>query len=193
MKDTYIKWRKLPHYHPPGADYFITYRLAGSIPKHILSIMQEEFESQIVSDKMKKGIFNRFDELLHDNLNEPYWLKEDLLAKIVADSLFYLNGSRFNLDSFCIMPNHVHVLFSHLEEGGSISSIMHDHKGFTASRCNKALGRTGTFWEKESYDHVVRNQVEFQQIRAYILNNPVKAGFVKQWQDWKWTYCADEK
>jgi len=39
------------------------------------------------------------------------------------------------------------------------------------------LGRTGEpFWQKESYDHWVRNQAEFLRIKAYIENNPVKAG-----------------
>jgi len=67
-------------------------------------------------------------------------------------------------------------------------SIMQSLKGNTARKCNLALGRCGTFWEHESFDHVVRNQEEWGRIVDYVLNNPVKAGLVKNWQDWKWSY-----
>jgi REP-associated tyrosine transposase len=61
-------------------------------------------------------------------------------------------------------------------------------KGFTAWECNRALGRKGTFWQQESYDHVIRDSAEFQRIVRYVLNNPVKAGLVKDWREWKWNY-----
>jgi putative transposase len=36
----------------------------------------------------------------------------------------------------------------------------------------------------------VRNKKEWYNIINYILQNPVKAGLAKQWQDWKFTYVA---
>jgi hypothetical protein len=42
-----------------------------------------------------------------------------------------------------------------------------------ARDANRVLGRTGEpFWQKESYDHWVRNRNEFEKIRAYIEMNP---------------------
>ncbi len=61
-------------------------------------------------------------------------------------------------------------------------------KGRTGYACAKLLGRKGAFWQHESYDHVVRNENEFMRILEYIANNPVKAGLVKNWQDWAYTY-----
>jgi REP-associated tyrosine transposase len=66
--------------------------------------------------------------------------------------------------------------------------IMKSLKGYTAWECNRALGGKGTFWQPESYDHIVRDSEEFHRIVNYVLNNPVKAGLVKDWRDWKWNY-----
>jgi REP-associated tyrosine transposase len=69
-----------------------------------------------------------------------------------------------------------------------LSSIMDSLKGWTARRSNRALNRQGQFWQRESYDHVIRNHSEWKRIVNYVVNNPVKAGLVTDWQDWKWSY-----
>lgn len=38
-------------------------------------------------------------------------------------------------------------------------------------------------------NHYVRNEKEWGRIMTYVLNNPVKAGLVRDWQDWRWSYC----
>ena len=58
----------------------------------------------------------------------------------------------------------------------SLSSIMRSLNGRTAREANFALGRSGTFWEHENYDHVVRDEAELGRIITYVLGNPVKAG-----------------
>jgi putative transposase len=62
-------------------------------------------------------------------------------------------------------------------------------KGRSAREVNKVLSRSGPFWHHESYDHVVRNEKELGNIINYILMNPVKAGFVHNWNEWKFSYC----
>jgi len=69
-----------------------------------------------------------------------------------------------------------------------LASIMGSLKGWTARRCNRALNRQGQFWQHESYDHVIRNQAEWERVVNYVVKNPVKAGLVADWQDWKWSY-----
>jgi putative transposase len=61
-------------------------------------------------------------------------------------------------------------------------------KGFTAHEANRILGLSGQpFWQDESYDHLVRSDAEFERIRAYIENNPVKAGLVAAAESWQWS------
>ena len=69
---------------------------------------------------------------------------------------------------------------------------MQSLKGFTSREANRLLERSGTFWEHESYDHFVRDEDEWKRIIAYVLNNPVKAGFVKDWKEWEWSYCRPQ-
>ena len=61
-------------------------------------------------------------------------------------------------------------------------------KGWTARRCNEALVRQGQFWQHESFDHVIRHQVERARVVKYVVDNPVKARLVEHWQDWPWSY-----
>jgi REP element-mobilizing transposase RayT len=95
------------------------------------------------------------------------------------------------------MPNHVHLLFQLPKRDKSrstypVTNILRLIKGSTARSANKILGRSGSFWQHESYDHLVRNDDERERIIRYILKNPVKAGLTEKWEDWKWMYCKEK-
>jgi putative transposase len=76
-------------------------------------------------------------------------------------------------------------------EHPSLSRIMHSLKGGSARECNLILSRRGQFWEHENFDHVIREGKLHKAIR-YVLNNPVKAGLVRSWKDWRWNYCRSD-
>ena len=104
------------------------------------------------------------------------------------------------------MSNHVHVVFKPFLDEKSLSVkadaerlsyestepplavIMHSLKSYTANEANKILKRSGAFWETESYDHVVKDEQEYHRVVAYVLNNPVKAGLVREWREWPWSW-----
>lgn len=225
--------RNLPHLHPPGATLFVTFRLAGSIPKAVvrqykakkdwlkneidrvekLALTDDSSEVKALEQRVQefhREWFARFEEVLHQAACGPTWLKEDCVAEIVAEALNYRDGRVYRLDAYCIMSNHVHAVFApFLSEQDLIEmptaesatgrlqffsrhppldAIMKSLKGRTSHEANRALGRGGTFWEPESYDHVVRDEAEFERIVNYILNNPVKAGLVKDWPQWNWNF-----
>lgn len=209
--------RKLPHYQPAEATYFITFRLANSLPAEVVERLKEERKKElstveqdaILSYKTQKKYFGKYDEYLDRVSHGPKWLSNDKVSKIVSESLHYWDGKRYTLICYCIMPNHVHLviemLSNEVRESGNLSNktsgqfdklsyvlspIMHSIKRYTAREANAILNRTGAFWQHESYDHVVRNGEELERIIWYVLNNPVKAGLVEDWQQWKWTYIA---
>ena len=66
---------------------------------------------------------------------------------------------------------------------------MQSLKRYTARQANKILGREGAFWQDESYDRMIRDGEEYARIIDYVLENPVKAGLVSKWEEWRWTYC----
>ena len=138
----------------------------------------------------------KFERILDGHAVGPTWLRDDRIAAIVNESLHYRDGKVYRLDAFSIMANHVHAVVKPLliTEGGgttyhSLSSIMQSLKGYTAFKANRILCREGEFWAHESYDHWIRDFDEWQRIVAYVLNNPLKAGYVERWQDWRWNYC----
>lgn len=198
--------RKLPHYQPEGAIFFITTRLKNSLPKSIVEKLRLEkikANEELVKISEQKDYYQRWyeeqrryfgkwDAALDNSPLSDNWLSNPRIAKIVQDSLHYFNGQRYELDAYCIMPNHVHIVLQPLEKSEnvfySLTSIMHSIKRFTAKEANKLLGRTGSFWQPETYDHIVRDDSELLRIILYVINNPVKAGLVDNWVDWDWTY-----
>lgn len=89
------------------------------------------------------------------------------------------------LHAFVVMPNHAHLLVT---PKATVPKLMQGLKGRTARRANQILKRTGrAFWQEESYDHWVRDEREFGRIRAYIEENPVRAGWVAVAQDYRWS------
>jgi len=199
--------RNLPHIQPPGATFFVTFRLAGSLPQIVLARWNEERQwlahlerdnpSYHASVKLdfERRWFTKFESLLDGATSGPVWLREDRIAAIVAESLHYRHRKKYRLDAFSIMPNHVHSVVKPLPILGgeeqvyhSLASIMQSLKGYTAFKANRLLGREGEFWAHESYDHWIRDDVEWQRTVAYVLNNPLNAGYVDRWQDWKWSY-----
>ena len=200
--------RDLPHIHPQGATLFVTFRLAGSIPQPVLRqwkarrLWLEEERIRVSALRLKadspeleaqekrlaeysRAWFVRFEEILHREEESPVWLRDEQVARVVAEALHHRDERSYRLDAYCLMSNHVHVVFKPFFP---LSSIMKTLKGYTAFQANRLLGRSGAFWERESFDHVVRNAEEFERIVRYVLNNPVKAGLVAEWQQWKWTY-----
>lgn len=113
-------------------------------------------------------------------------LKNDNVAKIVHDAIFFYNNKKYNVISWCIMPNHVHVLIE-LIENVSLSNILHSWRSFSSNEINKILNRTGRLWMPEYFDRFIRDNEHFNNVVNYIHNNPVKAGLVDDPTKYKWS------
>lgn len=199
--------RKLPHIQPKGATLFVTFRLAGSLPQSVIERLRAERETEVQAATTNEArylaerrYFDRFDQQLHQS-GGPHYLKQPALAQLIADSLHHRDQTVYRLDAFTVMSNHVHVVFAPLQKDVNpdgtpqyhkLSKIMQSLKRHTANECNKLLGRQGTFWQAESYDHIVRDAAEWERIICYVLNNPVKAGLVTEWWEWPYTYCRSD-
>src|SRR5689334_21848752 len=136
--------------------------------------------------KLSSGeAFAWMDRYLDSTRKGPLYLKRPEIAKIVVESIHYCVGlGHYDLHAYVVMANHVHMLVTPRIDP---SSFMRSLKGFTAREINKTLGLSGALWQKESYDHWVRNEDEFDKIRRYIENNPVKAGLVSKPEDFPWS------
>ena len=158
--------RRLPHEYPPGKWLFVTWHLHGSVPH----------ARYPPPDKLTSGeAFVLLDRYLDTTRKGPMYLLNEKVAEAVMASLVRgVQLGHFDLHSYVLMANHVHVLlFPHIPPPKLLRAL----KGPSAREANLILSRTGEpFWQAESYDHWVRDERELARIAAYIENTPVKAG-----------------
>jgi REP element-mobilizing transposase RayT len=200
--------RHLPHVQQDIATYFITARLSNSLPRYVVNRIMSEHELNVKSlvghsgiglnDEMTKrqeAYFIKFNQLLDASSFGDQWLKRQDIAKIVADSLHYYDGGIYDLICFTIMPNHVHLVVDHnlSTTNTTLEKILQSIKKYTARKANSVLDRKGiSFWQSESYDHIIRTDQEFEHIVRYVIYNPVSANLCKEWKEWRWTYLKKE-
>src|SRR5262245_23956117 len=162
--------RRLPHIYPEAADLFVTWCLQGALPP--------SFPAR--PGKLSDGqAFLWMDRQLDTVRYGPMYLRQPAIAQLVVDSIRKgVQLGHYELYAYVVVANQVHLL---IRPQVNPSRLLKSLKGATAREANRRLGRTGEpFWQKESYDHWVRNQAEFSRIRAYIENNPVRAGLVNK-------------
>ena len=188
----------------------ITFRLYDSVPKEVveewketLSLLGQLTSSQREQQEQATGLreprrhsFSTYkteaDRLLAllDKYEDAGYgscvLKDDNVAQIVHDAIFFYNNKKYNVISWCIMPNHVHVLIE-LIENVLLSNILHSWRSFSSNEINKILNRTGRLWMPEYFDRFIRDNEHFNNVVDYIHNNPVKAGLVDDPTKYKWS------
>ena len=199
--------RNLPHWQPNGAEYFVTFRLAGSLPRTVIEKLKEQRDRFISKNKSSDSylkdkvafeahLFKTYDQLLDKAATGPVWLKNEHIAKIAIESIHFYDQKLYDLYAFVIMSNHVHMVFRHLKENHEIdfpvTDIMKSIKSYTGKESNKLLDRSGQFWQCESYDRVIRDDLELENVILYTLSNPVKANLITNWKDWPFSYCKPE-
>ena len=175
--------RRLPHIYPDSASLFVTSSLHGVLPP--------PFSAR--PGKLAGGqAFVWMDRQLDMAHSGPMYLRQPAIAQLVVESICKgVSLGHYELYAFVVMANHMHLL---IRPQIDPSRLLKSLEGATAREANKLLKRTGEpFWQKESYDHWVRNQAEFERITAYIENNPVKAGLVQLPQDYRWSSAGVEK
>jgi len=173
--------RRLPHVYPQDKLLFLTWHLYGSLP-HTLYPPPHKANAGVA--------FVWMDRYLDTARSGPLYLGQEPIARLVQASILY--GAHelryYDLRAYVIMANHVHLLVLPRE---APSRFLKTLKGYTAREANRLLGRTGQpFWQAESYDHWARDEKEEDRIKAYIENNPVKAGLVAHAADYPWSSAA---
>ncbi len=197
----------LPHVKREGASYFVTFRLADSLPQAVLVEIQAEHARQLTAfytqqEQAKKTCtvgpkFNALEQIERDHFRkvEDYldkgagasWLRHPDIAGLVANAMRLFNGERYLLKAWVVMPNHAHAVLWPTPNH-TLSKIMQSWKSFTGREANKLLGRTGQpFWQPEPFDHWIRNDAEHFRCCRYVVHNPVKARLCSAPENWQWS------
>ncbi|EMI46808.1 transposase [Rhodopirellula sp. SWK7] len=210
--------RSLPHWFKPGAAYFVTYRLSGTLPVSVVEelkatkdrLLKARWRRPFLEHRRHahKVLFSQYDKYL-DQASAIEWLRDPAVASMIRQNLFHHDGEKYHLHAYCIMPNHVHVVLAPspkfiedstrssyavgeaFDKGSPLSRIMHSLKSYTANEANKLLERSGRFWQPESYDHWIRDEEEMERVVSYICSNPIAANLASKPEDWPWCSCHD--
>ncbi|MGJ8633892.1 MAG: transposase [Luteolibacter sp.] len=87
-------------------------------------------------------------------------MKQSAIRDIVSSSLHHFDNDRYLIESYIIMPNHVHLLFR-LNPPNLLPNIMMSIKSHTAKLINKHLNRKGSFWQRDYHDRLIRSTKHF--------------------------------
>lgn len=198
----------LPHVVKAGASYFVTFRLADSLPRPLLAKLNAELTtlnpcsadfpicasspnhssplpSPISQPELDRERRKQI-ELCLDHGTGACWLKDERIAEAASAALTFFNGARYELREWVVMPNHIHAVVRPINNW-TLSSITQSWKLRIAREANQILGKTGKrFWQPESFDRVIRDDDEMRRVRRYIRRNPLKAGLCLKEEEWGW-------
>ncbi len=189
----------LPHWEREAGVYFITFRLADALPEQA---RHEILEHRATLAQARRGgrellpvesvtahrlTTAKIEAYLDAGVGECL-LRHPKVADLVTDTLYFGDGKRYRLEAWCVMPNHVHVLCQ-LSFEANLAKVVAGWKSVSARRINALLRRRGAVWQREYYDHLIRNSRELDRAKQYIRDNPIRAGL----KNWKWVYVRDAR
>ena len=193
----------VPHIESHLLIQHVCYHLADSLPREVVDGLWAELEEtppSLRNAEMEKRVM-----VYMDAGHGSCVLREPELAKVVQDTFLVFNGKRYTLHAWCVMPNHVHILFQPLE-GWTMSRIVASWKSFTGRRISAwrkvnspdglhldsarrdssggPKGEPNRVWHREYFDRYIRDAAHYANVVNYIHENPVNAGLVGRAEHW---------
>jgi REP element-mobilizing transposase RayT len=189
----------LPHIKVAGAAYFVTFRLADSLPRETILRLKAHREDLLRraaqnrpddEGRVRRELFAWYaaevDSVLDQHIG-ACCLREPQIAALVTTALGHFDGERYRLHAWCVMPNHVHAVVRPIDPH-ALDKILHSWKSYTAIQANRLLHCTGqSFWQHESYDHWIRDEADLLHCIRYTEENPVGAQLCRRAEDWSWS------
>jgi menaquinone-specific isochorismate synthase len=181
----------LPHWTRDGSIYAVTFRLADSLPAHVVEAWKAEraaIEIRVSQpdrplarperERLLRLQSEKIEALLDAGKGACH-LRRPEIAALMRRTLEHFDGERYELYEWCVMPNHVHAIVRPFA-GHTLDQIIHSWKSFSVREANRLLERTGEFWQAEYYDHLIRDEADYVHAVDYVRRNPEKAG-LKYW------------
>jgi REP element-mobilizing transposase RayT len=174
----------LPHWQQEGAVYFVTFRLADSVPKNLIEQWESErstwlrFHPLPWNAQIELEYHQRFSSAIERWLDASHGsclLRRADCARIIGDALQHFDSERYAQIAWVVMPNHVHLVLVQNAEW-SLEKVLHSWKSFTARQINQLVGRSGNLWQRDYFDRLLRDETHLANCVRYVRRNPKKAG-----------------
>ncbi len=186
-------WRgALPHWEVVDGRYFVTLHLANSLPSVVAEKLRQELAAQEGDPQVRSQAYFRQLDYWLDAHHGDVHLKHPAVAAWVVDTIKqYQRAGYWQVLAYAVLPNHLHLFF----RCGilTLSDVMKRFKRCTAREANRLLAARGErFWQREWFDHWSRSTQEDDKIIAYIRNNPMRAGLIRQAETWPWVWTLNQ-
>ncbi|MEX0716054.1 MAG: transposase [Planctomycetaceae bacterium] len=193
--------RTLPHWRQDGATYFVTFRLHDSLPQSKLRELREfkrewhrRRSASHSDDALARETMRRVERWLDKGMGSCMLRSADVSAR-VAEVLVEHDGADCELGCFVVMPNHVHAVLRPLTPAElPLEAVLKRIKGASACEVNALLSRSGTFWQHETFDRIVRDAEHLWRVIQYIGRNPelagLRSGEYRLWIRPSWQECG---
>jgi len=192
------RWRsRLPHWEVEGHWHFVTIRCQGSLPEPAQLKIGEIREALNRVDaqskeflQLQRRYFLTAEKYLDvDRGFAPF--RDGQACKLCLNAFTSMEEEGWNVGEAVIMPNHLHALIRKEQGIFSLKQILQRFKGRSAKWINQHLDRSGRFWQEDWFDRWMRHEGEVEKARAYIRNNPVKAGLAGHCENYPWRINGD--
>src|SRR6185295_963721 len=141
-----VYMRNLPHWRQDGATYFVTFRLADSLPQVKLDELRDLRRgwerqhplprSEAVLHEWARLASERIECWLDQGMGKCV-LQEPSVASLVSSAFHYHDDDRYELDCYVIMPNHAHVVLRPLRAEYPVEEIVGSWKKYSARQINR--------------------------------------------------------
>lgn len=181
--------RRLPHWRQDGATYFVTFRLADSLPEarmRELDDLRDAWKrrfppphSHEVLERLARTVAARIERWLDESYGSCL-LAQPALAEHLVKSLHHFDGERYELGAYVVLPNHAHALVRPTQPNlYPLESVVGGWKQHSSLKIAKAIGTAGGLWQEESHDRIIRDEEHLYRALQYIGHNPRKAGLTR--------------
>jgi putative transposase len=190
--------RNLPHWLVADRTYFVTMRVAGTLPRRVVAELAAEREALYAAKcvdedewlALHRRQFLHIETLLDTaQANAGLSLTTGALPQAIMDSFGWLaREAGWTVWAATVMPTHVHVVMRNRSgRSGELLDDLARLKRFTGRTANRVHARKGEFWARDDFDHWCRTPEKVEAAVRYVRGNPVKAGLVSRWDEWAWT------
>jgi len=187
-----VTYGDLPHWEQPGVTYFVTFRTADSLPREVYRRWLRERDDwltrrteiddgsawyeklQALSATQRHEFSRAFRHKLEQQLDRSFGscpFGSEQYSEVVVSALQHFDGQRYHLGDFVVMPNHVHLLVC-MFKNWRLSRQCYSWKHYIAGQVNARRGTSGTLFQSESFDHLVRDGDHLEKFCRYIAKNP---------------------
>jgi REP element-mobilizing transposase RayT len=192
-----VYYRHLPHWRQEGATYYVTFHLTDALPQakiRELQAIRREWEAKQPPPRTEaqwesyaREVTVKAERWIDEGHGRCYFRASEH-AKLLADALLHFQDKRYLVSCFTVMPNHCHLVVKPYP-GHELEKILQAWKGYVSHQVNLAHNQTGSIWQQESYDRIVRDEEHLYRVIQYIGRNAAKAGIDRR--DWvRWIHPA---